>query len=69
MNVFDWDIVRPKFEKQSTRDAFIRAAFKQYVEGNSCYEDMDGQEAANLFDMFRASWIICENLLDNPTLS
>ena len=62
MNVFEWEEVRPKFEKQATRDILIGAAFQQYLDGNSCYEDMSGRELNELYEMFRASWIICEHV-------
>ncbi len=64
MNIFDWDEVRPKFyDKQATRDATIKAAFQQYIDGNECYDDMKGAELRGLFAMFRTSWIICEHVL------
>ena len=62
-NVFDWDKIRPKFEEQATRDATIKAAFQQYLDGNSGYEDMNSCELQGLHDLFRASWIICEHTI------
>ena len=61
-NLYDWDKKRPKFEKQATRDFTIGAAFQQYLDGNSEYEDMSSSELNLLFDGFRASWIICEHI-------
>jgi hypothetical protein len=60
MTVFDWDKIRPKFQKQATRDATIGAAFQQYLDGNDmdCCDDM-----GKLFDTFRAAWIICEDMI------
>jgi hypothetical protein len=63
MTVFDWDKIRPKFQKQATRDATIRAAFQQYLDGNSRYDDMTSAEMRGLFDVFRPAWIICEHVI------
>ncbi len=63
MNIFDWDEIRPKLDKQATRDATIKAAFQKWIEGNDCYDDWGGSELRGLFDIFRASWIICEHTI------
>jgi hypothetical protein len=63
MNVFDWDKIRPKFKKQATRDITIGAAFQQYLDGNSGYEDESSGDLNDLYDVFRAAWIICEHMV------
>jgi hypothetical protein len=63
MNVFNWDEVRIKFSKQATRDVTIGIAFQQYLDGNSCYEDKSSGDLNDLYDMFRAAWIICEHMV------
>lgn len=64
MNVFDWEEIRPKLlGKQATREAVIRVAFQQYIDGNDCYDDVSSCELQGLFDLFRASWIICEHII------
>lgn len=66
MQVFDWDKLRPKVNgKQRTRDAIIRHAFNQWVEGHSCYDDDSQIETADRFFLFRAAWIICEGFIEN----
>ena len=62
MIAFDWDTVRPKLnDGQPTREAVIRSAFQQWLDGNDGYEDLNDLELQGLFDLFRASWIICEH--------
>ncbi len=61
MNVFDWDEIRPKLAKQATRDTTIQAAFQKWIKGNDCYDDCG--DLMGLFDLFRASWIICEHTI------
>jgi len=64
MTVFDWEEIRPKLHtRQATRDAPVKAAFQQYIEGNDCYDDMSSAELRGLFDVFRTSWIICEHTI------
>lgn len=64
MIVFDWEKIRPKLhEKQATQEAVIKVAFQQYIDGYDCYEDMSSCEMQGLFDLFRASWIICEHTI------
>jgi len=63
MEVFDWDDLRPLLQKQATRDATIKAAFQQWLDGHDCYDDMNAPELKGLFDVFRAGWIICEGLI------
>ena len=63
MTVFDWEELRPKLQKQATRDATIEAAFQQWIDGSDCYDDMSSCELQGLFDLFRASWIICEHTI------
>jgi hypothetical protein len=41
----------------------IQAAFKQWVEGNSCYDDMTSTEVGIAFEAFEAAWIICEETM------
>ena len=65
MNIFDWEEIHPKFQKQATRDATIKAAFQQWLDGNSCYDGMSSCELKGLFDLFRAGWIICEHIIRN----
>ena len=64
MIAFDWDTVRPKLnDGQPTREAVIRSAFQQWLDGNDGYEDFNDLELQGLFDLFRASWIICEHIV------
>ena len=63
MTIFDWEELRPKLQKQSTRDATIKAAFQQWMDGNERFDDMSSCEIQGMFDMFRASWIICEHTI------
>jgi hypothetical protein len=59
MIIFEWEEVRPKFDKQATRDILIEKAFQQYLDGNNCY----GDYSCELYDVFRAAWIICEHVV------
>ena len=63
MNIFDWEEIRPKLQKQSTRDATIKAAFQQWIDGHSDYDDKNVLELHGLFNLFRAGWIICEHTI------
>jgi len=64
MIVFDWTTIRPEFhDGQLTREAVIKSAFQQWLGGNDGYEDMNSCELQSLFDVFRASWIICEHTI------
>jgi len=64
MNVFDWEKIRQKLhEKQPTRNAAIKAAFQQWINGSDCYDDMSSCEIDNLFDVFQGAWIICEDTI------
>ena len=63
MTIFDWEEIRPKLQKQATRDATIKAAFQQWIDGNDVYDDMHNCELERLFGLFRASWIICEHII------
>ena len=64
MIVFDWEEIRLKLHaKQATQDATVEAAFRQYIEGNDCYDDVSSAELRGLFDVFRTSWIICEHTI------
>ena len=63
MIAFDWDTIRPKLAVQPTREAVIKSAFQQWLDGNDGYEDMSTPELRALFDLFRASWIICEHTI------
>jgi len=64
MIVFDWTTIQPKFKDgQPTREAVIKSAFQQWLDGNDGYEDLNRAELQGLFDTFRASWIICEHTI------
>jgi len=64
MNVFDWDKVRPALTAPSpSRKMVIAAAFNQYVEGNSHFEEMNSTEMRIAFDTWQACWIICEETM------
>ena len=63
MIAFDWDTIRPKLAVQPTREAVIKSAFQQWLDGNDGYEDISTPELQSLFDLFRASWIICEHTI------
>jgi hypothetical protein len=59
--IFDWGELRLRLtEKQATRDATIREAFDQWVEGHSGFDEASQSEMEEFFNLFRASWIICE---------
>ena len=62
MTVFDWDKLRPKLDKQATRDATIKAAFQQWMDGHSDFDEMSSCEIQGMYGMFRAAWIICEHV-------
>jgi hypothetical protein len=63
MIVFDWDEIRPKLrEVQLTREAVIKNAFQQVIDGSECYNDLDSLELDAMFTMFRGAWIICEHI-------
>ena len=63
MTVFDWEELRQKLQRQATRDATIKAAFQQWIDGNDGYDDMNSCELQGLFSLFRASWVICEHTI------
>lgn len=65
MNIFDWDKVRPALVAPSpSRKMVIRAAFQQWIEGNSWYYgDMDDTELDIAFEAFQAAWVICEETM------
>ncbi len=68
MTAFDWDIIRPRLnESQPTREAVIRSAFQQWIDGSDCYDDLNSLELQGLLDLFRASWIICEHTIGATT--
>lgn len=66
MKVFSWEAIRKLIQPHRTRDAVIRAAFKQWVDGNSNYEDRSSLEMKELSYVFRAGWIISEHFTDEP---
>ncbi len=67
MNVFDWDTIRPKLtEVQPTREAVIKSAFQQVLDGSDCYDDMNCLELEGMFTMFRGAWILCEHTIGAP---
>lgn len=64
MVIFDWNTIRAKYnDKQPTREAVIRAAFQQWVDGNSCFADANSLEMGAFYDVFKASWLICEETM------
>lgn len=61
MDIFDWDRLRAAdSDKNPTREAVIREAFKQFVAGHSSFQDKSSIEMEDYFYTFRSSWLVAE---------
>ncbi len=63
--MISWDKVRPLLEytgRTSTFEIVTRMAFQEYVDGNSCFEDMNSLEIGAHYEVFKAGWAIRETL-------
>lgn len=47
-------------EKNLTREAVIKQAFKEYIAGNDSFEDKSTAEMEDYFSTFRSAWILAE---------
>jgi hypothetical protein len=59
MQIFDWEAFRAEIaRKDTTRDAAIEHAWRQFMAGHSSFENKSTAEVGECFYMFRSAWIL-----------
>lgn len=58
-NAFDWDAFRPISQEMDRKlPPEVAACFRQYLEGNDCFDDCNSLEINGFLEVFKAGWII-----------